>query len=1302
MANDTPTIDQQVAQRPDQTAPVTLPAALQPDTAATPAAFSGWDKLVAKQGQEPAGWKNLVSDTGHVSMLTPDGSKSGDVPLPNVQKAREAGFHIAIPMKAPDGQKGWVPYHRIADAMSSGFTHANDKLATAGDELVNLTSAGLLPAFLKTPKGKEINEAFNQEIQGILHDPEKRTNFLVGLVQPGGGEGGEGLREGLTEGASAAEAAIKKAGMVYKGELSPGSGVHMVEHPNHPGKTGAVNEPVTPEKVTDAVNAVLKRFGVKAEAPETARETLARQSAKPVQVPPETTAGQYDAAIKQAGAVPGGISKGDEVEPDSVNFHDPKTGSTLGLPVDQVTPERVQQEMAKSRVQFGKATVAEGADAFNLQRGQPSIEASVKSHDPEFAARVADAYDALKHNPNDPEVQAAYGAMKNDIRAQWDYANQKMGIKFEPWETSFDYKKSFNELKQAKEQPYANSKEMMDDVNNNHHLYFFQGGTMTPNHPLAEVDPETGYSYNDMLRAVHDLFGHAAHGFQFGPKGEENAYLVHRQMFSPEAIPALTTETRAQNSWFNYGAHLRNAEGKVPAKGEAGYVPTSERPFAENKAALLPSEFQVRTAEAAPAFAAPTADMFHMFASPEEQAAGFEPGKWNIPEHIKPIVKAMEVHSAGAIDPRTGGPELTGQGLHGLEVVPESRQRYANRPTDRDVAAFSEANAALFAKHPELRLGWDRDPVNHPDQPWELNIGAAGTPEGAAAVGKRLDQRAAYNIDRGVDVPLGGKNQQTQFSDYPLEDRLRDLKGAKTEPTEVKGIAKLDQPLEADYANAKPIAYPWGAEFNNRTAAGMVFPDGRIVNARLAHMDIAHAAGYNDPEASDNLTDFLKDSGAARIIYPEFGEGNIGLELHKPPTDAQLQVIADNLKRATKSGTGDGSVTWDLALPNGKYQSGTGTIGDFQRAVDKWKEPEAPAQAAPKDLGKATTQTVVKGSTVSLRTNPLTVEPSGDTEKPSTADVALELAKYTRKQLPMLEYGKAKPATQIARAKSIAEDEAKYQLAQNNTGEHWYTKDMEGHDKTAIDMRPELADPTKLSLFKFVEGVLSSGQKPYANFKSAVKAWDAYADTGEFPTSNPDTGKSWGPRGERAYGSAIDSINRLIQEKGEQGAAEWLRTEHPVKELHSYMTPTQTRVAGKADDLQPGAMILGPKRGPFSLNLHGKETAFTADMWVSRIWHRWMGTTEIGPDGDVITDSPRSNKERSLMRQSFDETAQKLGITTSSLQAVLWYYEQALYHVHGAAKESWNFADAAKRVADEEFSTLNFGEPEAPVTGKKK
>lgn len=223
------------------------------------------------------------------------------------------------------------------------------------------------------------------------------------------------------------------------------------------------------------------------------------------------------------------------------------------------------------------ANVADLANDFNRRAGRQPVNATPIDHSPETAQRIAKAFDAMVHDPENPAVKKSYDAAKEDINQQWGFARDRMGIKFEPWDKPG--------------QPYANSKEMTADVANNKHLYFFRGGEMPADHPLAQIDPETGLTYNDKLRAVHDLYGHAAHGNQFGPKGEENAWNVHRQMFSPDAIPALTAETRGQNSWVNYGDHLRNAEGNLPAKGEPGYIAPPDRPFAQQKAGNLPDEF---------------------------------------------------------------------------------------------------------------------------------------------------------------------------------------------------------------------------------------------------------------------------------------------------------------------------------------------------------------------------------------------------------------------------------------------------------------------------------------------------------------------------------------------------------------------------------------------------------------------------------------------------------------------------------------------------------------------------------------
>jgi len=258
-------------------------------------------------------------------------------------------------------------------------------------------------------------------------------------------------------------------------------------------------------------------------------------------------------------------------------------GSVVGGPKPTPPTYEVVDAFAKPSAKGPQADpeLQAAANAYNKSVGlpempdnQPYAKVDPRAHD------IADAYEAMEHNPNDPAVKASYDALKNEISAQWHYATQQMGITFEPWK--------------GEGQPYANSKEMMADVRDNKHLWFFQGGEMPVDHPLAEVDPKTGLTYNDELRAVHDLFGHATNGYEFGPRGEENAWIKHSQMFSEDAIPALTTETKGQNSWVNNGPHLRDEQGIIPGKGHPDYIAPQDRPYAEQKAALLPSEFWKR------------------------------------------------------------------------------------------------------------------------------------------------------------------------------------------------------------------------------------------------------------------------------------------------------------------------------------------------------------------------------------------------------------------------------------------------------------------------------------------------------------------------------------------------------------------------------------------------------------------------------------------------------------------------------------------------------------------------------------
>ena len=175
--------------------------------------------------------------------------------------------------------------------------------------------------------------------------------------------------------------------------------------------------------------------------------------------------------------------------------------------------------------------------------------------DVENAKHIAQAYEKMDNDPDNPEVREAYKQLGQEVEAQY---------KALPVKVEF-----------TKDDPYKSSNEMMNDVKENNRLKVFTGGE---SHPLLGQKDVHGISLNDKFRAIHDYFGHASRGIGFGANGEENAWIEHSKLFSPLAQRAMTTETRGQNSWFNFSSTNINK-------------PISERSFAEQKVGILPDEF---------------------------------------------------------------------------------------------------------------------------------------------------------------------------------------------------------------------------------------------------------------------------------------------------------------------------------------------------------------------------------------------------------------------------------------------------------------------------------------------------------------------------------------------------------------------------------------------------------------------------------------------------------------------------------------------------------------------------------------
>lgn len=239
-------------------------------------------------------------------------------------------------------------------------------------------------------------------------------------------------------------------------------------------------------------------------------------------------------------------------------------------------PARVK--VGDKEVEYGPIDAAhDTAKAYVESRGeQYQPLRKYRKVDPERATRIAAEFERMEHKPDDPEVKRAYSAMIDETLEQYR-AMERAGVKVEF-------------IPADAPDPYANPRAAIDDIKNNNHLYVFstKAGFGSDVEFDASQNPMLGDSgiqfngqpalVNDVFRAVHDYFGHAKDGVGFRADGEENAWRSHARMYSPLARRAMTTETRGQNSWVNYG----------PAGERNRTASPTDTIYADQKVGLLP------------------------------------------------------------------------------------------------------------------------------------------------------------------------------------------------------------------------------------------------------------------------------------------------------------------------------------------------------------------------------------------------------------------------------------------------------------------------------------------------------------------------------------------------------------------------------------------------------------------------------------------------------------------------------------------------------------------------------------------
>lgn len=203
--------------------------------------------------------------------------------------------------------------------------------------------------------------------------------------------------------------------------------------------------------------------------------------------------------------------------------------------------------------------------------------------DPERAARIAQAYEEMQHAPNDPAVQEAYQNLIQQTVAQYR-ALEAAGYRF--WfvdPTNDPYKSPWDAMREMRASQtmgvfptVAGFGSGATDVDISDNPLMADTGIVWPYGSLdGELKPVLA---NDLFRAVHDAFGHGLEGAGFRAQGEENAWQAHIRLFTGSAKGAITSETRGQNSWLNFGPYgERNRNAKV-----------EDTVFADQKTGLMP------------------------------------------------------------------------------------------------------------------------------------------------------------------------------------------------------------------------------------------------------------------------------------------------------------------------------------------------------------------------------------------------------------------------------------------------------------------------------------------------------------------------------------------------------------------------------------------------------------------------------------------------------------------------------------------------------------------------------------------
>lgn len=184
--------------------------------------------------------------------------------------------------------------------------------------------------------------------------------------------------------------------------------------------------------------------------------------------------------------------------------------------------------------------------------------------------RLGEAWGDARHAPTDDVVRIHYKRLSEEVELQFNLLTD-----FFDFELTRDAK------------IYPALRDLIYDADKGH-VYVFDGTVAQSDHPLSARTEMKNvkrryqeWTLLQMLRAVHEVLGHAVGNKFTTEHGELDAFDCHRALFTEAAWPALTSEFLGPLCWLNHGPHKRYHRGE---KWELSTYP-------DQKSVILPRKF---------------------------------------------------------------------------------------------------------------------------------------------------------------------------------------------------------------------------------------------------------------------------------------------------------------------------------------------------------------------------------------------------------------------------------------------------------------------------------------------------------------------------------------------------------------------------------------------------------------------------------------------------------------------------------------------------------------------------------------